>query len=681
MRSRKAFALAASALIGLAAIGAFLHLQGLWCSAASYADTHVRLKGQSRAQNPPAGPIYLEPDSYYWLSYAQRIAAGEDWRIRYTRVDNYPEGREVHWSQVISWSMVVFGRVRASFTHEPMATAVEKASVAINPLLYAAAAAALLAALSRRFGVLPSSLFLAFLGSLPDTAWIFQALRPDHQGYHLVLGGISVVATLLGGMGFVGSERSEATSWQLFRQPAASTERNARIWFAVGGLATGLGLWVSSLVESFFIYPLVGLFMVLAGSISPERLAAEGFSARPKLWRIWGWTAGVTSLVFYLIEYFPRHMGLRLEVNHPIYSLAAVAAGEAMASLSELRWGGAGSSRRATVFRALVALALAATPVLLIAGGPIAWHHMRDPQMWRMSEGVQEFQPYNTLVKTHRAFSFWAAYGVLPFVSALAALLLRSARMKVVQETWVWITLGFASFFMAAGLLQSRWMGFGGATMCLCAMISAHYLWTVVPWRGSSLKAWTGAGVAAALLVQPIYFFSRPMGALQRDLLGKSVEEGLIVPLILKRMACALKASPDRPKAVIATSDLAPPLIYFSGIPVVTSLYWENIGGMRKATRFFAATNFDEARAVAREIGATHVMIPSTGSAARFFYHIAHGNLPVGRVEDTVAARLLSEHFPSWIQPDTSLNFLTNVDYVYLDVPVVVGVATFRIEP
>ena len=94
--------------------------------------------------------------------------------------------------------MVVFGKVRSVFTHEPLAAAIEKASVAINPLLFALAAVCLFSALAPRFGTLPSALLIAFLGSVGDVGWTFQSLRPGHQGFHVVFGGTSVVSLILG---------------------------------------------------------------------------------------------------------------------------------------------------------------------------------------------------------------------------------------------------------------------------------------------------------------------------------------------------------------------------------------------------------------------------------------------------------------------------------------------------
>ena len=48
----------------------------------------------------------------------------------------------------------------------------------------------------------------------------------------------------------------------------------------------------------------------------------DGARFEPDVWRLWGRVGAALSLVFYLIEYTPSHLAMRLEVNHPFYALA-----------------------------------------------------------------------------------------------------------------------------------------------------------------------------------------------------------------------------------------------------------------------------------------------------------------------------------------------------------------------
>ncbi len=54
----------------------------------------------------------------------------------------------------------------------------------------------------------------------------------------------------------------------------------------------------------------------------------------PTLWRVWGTSVACTSIFYYLLEYAPYHFGMRLEVNHPLYALAAFGAGGLLCRLS-----------------------------------------------------------------------------------------------------------------------------------------------------------------------------------------------------------------------------------------------------------------------------------------------------------------------------------------------------------
>ena len=657
----------------------FVYISWLWCATARFADAQLRPMGIAAPGPPPPGPVYLANDSYYWLDYAQRIARGEDWRIRHTDMDDFPTGREVHWSQSVSWSLAILGKVRAFFTHETLFTAVEKASVAFNPLLYVLAAAALFVALARRLGTLPAAVFIAFLGSLGDIGWTFQPLRPGHQGFHLVFGAMSVVGLIFGGLGLVAPESGASAAWPLFRSAGLVGWRTARRWFLLAGVGTGLALWVSATIESFFVYPMLAAVVFTLGMIPRAKVTAAFLGVRPDLWRLWGITGGATGFFFYLIEYFPHHLAMRMEVNHPVYDLAVVGAGELLRSLTRWRWGGCRVTP-AQVGVAGLSLVVAALPVLLVLRGPIAWHHMRDPQMLRLHNFIQEFYTYNNFITTNRLGHLLTLYGIIPLLSLLTPFLLLRRNVSVPQVIWLSGTFTLACSFALVAFLQIRWMGFYAAAGCLSALVAAHCAFGLLPGKPSPGRDMAVAGLLLALLVQPVFFCRRQVVELIDDLHGKTIQDELITPMLNKRMAFRLKTSRDRPKAVIAGPDLAPSLGYFAGIPTLASFYWENTDGLHNATRFFATKNPAEAREVATRTGATHVILPAGGLMPDYFYFIAYGHYDTTDVANTFAARLLAGTAPLWIQPDTVLNFITTDTYSYRGAPVSNHLETFRLE-
>ena len=116
--------------------------------------------------------------------------------------------------------------------------------------------------------------------------------------------------------------------------------RQARNWFIASGIAGGVGLWVSTASEAPVLAE-VGLGALLAtGLLARGAKKDSPVQADPSLWRVWGWSGAATSIFFYLLEYFPSHMGMRLEVNHPLYAFAWAGGGEILFRLC--RWWGGG---------------------------------------------------------------------------------------------------------------------------------------------------------------------------------------------------------------------------------------------------------------------------------------------------------------------------------------------------
>src|SRR5689334_6326671 len=101
--------LAFGILLAASAIAYVCYNAWAWDRAAKTVDAGFRELARTATNERPGG-IYLDNDSYYWLSYARRMANGENWRIRYTYADNTPYGRPVHWSQSVSWLLVLFGK-------------------------------------------------------------------------------------------------------------------------------------------------------------------------------------------------------------------------------------------------------------------------------------------------------------------------------------------------------------------------------------------------------------------------------------------------------------------------------------------------------------------------------------------------------------------------------------------
>src|SRR5581483_8483953 len=87
----------------------------------------------------------------------------------------------------------------------------------------------------------------------------------------------------------------------------------------------------------------------------------------PTLWRTWAMAGAAASFFFYLLEFFPGHLGWNLEVNHPLYALGWLGAGDLLCRTSE--WILRGTAAAVPEARRRIALAIA-IDVLMIAALP-----------------------------------------------------------------------------------------------------------------------------------------------------------------------------------------------------------------------------------------------------------------------------------------------------------------------
>ncbi len=427
------------------------------------------------------GGIYLENDSYYWLSYAKRIGDGETMRVRYTYADNAPYGRQVHWSQSISWLLVLFGKTRQLITGESWPVALEQASVWLNPSLLILLSCGVGWALFRRVGPIPAGLFMVYLVSSGDVGWVFQPLRPGHQTLHCLFGLLMLAGLVFGGAGWIrkgGDGASAKTAIPVIGQLEIPDLRRARRWFLVSAVFAALSLWVSAVVGEMLLLMLFGAGLVLALS-APKLPAGGDVQIKPELWRRWGWIAGVGSFLFYLLEYFPNHLAFHLEVNGPLYSLGVVAMGEALCQFLRARY--AEKNHVAAPFaKGLFCTAIVALVPLLIFFGPPTWHALRDPQMLRLHHFIQEFCSLPVFAKSNPGALFLTNLGILPLFVVLAIALTTFSNLRVGEWAVMWLSLAVTLGTLGLGYMQIRWFGLYAAMNAWLAVVAGVCAWRML---------------------------------------------------------------------------------------------------------------------------------------------------------------------------------------------------------
>lgn len=631
----------------------------LWDRALHSFETSVRPVASDFV--PPAksnNRIFLDNDPYLWISYAREMAETGQWRIRYTHMDNVPFGREVHWSQSMSWLLVGAGYLRHLYTGESMYDAIQGGALWVNPVLMLLFVVVMSWVLYRRLGAIAAALFAFVFVTTPDTGWPFHVFRPDHHGLHLafILG--TTVCLILGGLGWVTKRPVGASEFRpaFFIPFALPNEAQARRYFVAAGVLTGLGLWIGATVQ-FFLIGATAVGAVLLTLFMPKQARNEEIDYVPELWRLWAIWGGIVGIVFYLIEYFPAHFAMRLEVNHPLYVLTILCVGEMVTRLTRWRLGFRSMTAASWLGIAVLAAGVALVP-LLITLGPPTWHKMRDPQMQRMVSFISEFSTYLNFQPNEPLAAWFRSNGVLPLFMIGALWLSAAARSQLYEWAALWISFFLSFFFLMLMWWQIRWVCvYAGLSIWLMIVVGQIALRNALAAR-DRFQIWVLSLIGVIVLGQVAIFAARVYKELDVIYSRKVVAPDLINPELKKRLTEELKvASGGKELRIACEPDFAPCLDYFGGISSLISFYWENVEGLHAATAFFTDHGEAIALQIAKERGLTHILISDDPRLAARISYFATGNLKPEVVESTLMARLQrgDATIPSWIEIDPDL--------------------------
>lgn len=643
------FAAAAAAALAFLVLNTLWYVEGIerFNARASRADASP-LPGSSTREAPRG--LFLDTDSYLWNHFGLEVASGRSWRVRRTDVDNYPFGREVHWSSAYTWLIAAAGRLRSAFTPESLPVAVERASRVLNPLLHLVfvLSAALLAA--RRLHPFAGAALLVALTSSFSILQSFFPGYPDHHG----LVSLAIFGTLfplyLGGGGIV-PEGGEAA---------------ARRWFVASAAWGAFGLWVSAVTFALVLLS-VGTAAVAAMLVAGR---GEGASARfaPGLWRTWGITGAAVGFGFYLLEYFPNHLGLRLEVNHPLYHLGwiggACLVSYAGAALLERRsmagrdWGG--------IAAALAAVAL--LPLAIWLGGADVYNH-RDPFLWRLSRQVMEFQRYPL-------GEFLRSFGVSLALWVLAALLLGLRGLGRERRFPAALALLFCLVPLGMSLWQRRW-----GSILACGLSLAPVVALALSSDGLR-KTVARRLVAGVVLLGLAAHFTAFASAHLKD--ARLLRDGRADHLLLSTFAAAWDAARhlrgiegDRRIVLASTPWPTTVMSYAGGFHGVGSLAWENLEGQKAMVDLFSAETDDEALRIVRERGITHIAVVASDFSAANQAFLKYGRPDERRIAGSLGRRMFQRPPPWWLAP---VGYVPRSP-VFRSNPAFFGVYLFRVDP
>jgi len=583
-------------------------------------------------------------DSRWWVMHTEALIQNKAWRVRDTPLDNAPNGREVHWNSGIPWVLYGLAAFHAE-RGEAIRNAVPRASFTFSSVSLAVAVGVFLFLSVGTFGWGPSILFIAAFCLCPLVYSEFRPGQVDHHGIVAAFATASVLALLAGGVGNVIRDGLSSVPGC----PAVGTAADARWRFIASGILGGAALWVSA---ASFIPVLVGIGIgAVLASLVRDKSTTE---ANPALWRSWGIAGCVTSIALYSLEYLPNHMGWRLEVNHPLYALAWLGAGDLLARVCG---GVAGQQPFRSGWKswllAAMSLVLVAAPVAVIIAVPERTFLVADRFLLMLhNEYIQEFQTFAKIFQSNPSFAaIWDYFGIPVLVLVGAGMLFLTSRIAPAWRSSFALLLPPAILTFCLALWQVRWSVISLSIWVLgVLLLAASY--SNRTGRRSRVFEW---GVVAAFVVA---FCGLPVASLlgwtHREELANHLPKAAI-PSVLARDVSQrlLQASPDRLPRILAAPTTSTDLTYFSGAETLGTLYWENAEGLKRAAEIFGKASESEAQSAIIDAGVTHILVATWDDFGTAYVNLLQkAGLTDIDPEDTFLGKLLSEENPpDWLRP------------------------------
>ncbi len=587
-------------------------------------------------------------DGYQWLMHSQRLVSEGGWRIRHTDTDNAPQGREIHWSHGFIWWLMLNGKIHSLFTGLPLAASMEAVTPFANTFFLLPILLILPLLVYRSFGTVAGVVMALGFFAIYLLYELFVVGYPDHHGLAAVAAMCCSLFLLLGGAGWVTTKSETGVSGPFVGRVLA------RRWFIASGLAGAFGLWISAativpVLAGVGLGALAGWFLKTSSDGKPARTILD-----PSLWRVWGIAGALGSLFFYALEYFPNHLGMRLEVNHPLYALAWFCAGDLMARFGKWRVTGVPpwASSHQLALTILAVLGMLVLPAL-IKLDPARFFQVSDPFLWALHKDyIHEFKHVMARLEDLDLQGSLIILNLIPFIAIVAVRLLF---IKTLDRTWkalLLLGLGPALVLTLLGVIQVRWLGIADA-LWLAALAAT--------WGGISaaqalhkFQIWE-KGIMIALMA--LVFLPHPVttAIFHVETSGKkpNIGAGSAFMILVRDTAQTLRRmNGDKPMRVLSGPTTSTWLSFFGGMQSVGTLYWENNEGLKAAADMYAAQTEKEALDLLKSRGITHVVIFSIDEFSAPYIRLARG-LPAGsEPKDAFADAVLYGHaFPRWVTP------------------------------
>ena len=525
--------------------------------------------------------------TYQWIEETQLMISRGDWRVRRVDYENAPFGRDVHSASPYRWWLVLVARFGHAVSDRPLGLCVERAALFADPLLHLLLLVAATAFVARRFGPFCAAVLSVGLAAIFPLASAFLPGVANDFGLEQICALWSVLLLVAGTL----------------------AGRHARRWYFAAGVAGGCGLWLSAMGQVPVIAGIAGggVLAMLTGRAGPAK-ASAGVSA-PQPWRDWALGGAISSLLAYLVEYFPGHMEPQLRVNYPLYGLAWLGLGDLLWRFeSWLRGEKPPGGVRNLSMWILSAAAVASLPFAILRSGDRAFlaDGLFSARLTNMPDGVVAAGLSAWIGRDGLGLALAAACLPLLLLGPATWLLFRK-QSGAANRMAIAVALGpvLAALVLAVQWLR-WWSTLDVALLALLVAATAAVRSASNPRRSRVLWCALLVPVLAFGLMQLVP--AAGVAGSGKVLLTRAEVEGLYERGLSHWIAD--HSGPD------GATVLAPPfrtasLCFYGGLRGLGTQNWENRDGLSAAIHIVTSMRRDESLSVIKQRGVTRIVLPS----------------------------------------------------------------------
>jgi tetratricopeptide (TPR) repeat protein len=199
---------------------------------------------------------------------------------------------------------------------------------------------------------------------------------------------------------------------------------------------------------------------------------------------------------------------------------------------------------------------------------------------------------------------------------------------------------------LALSFWQSRWLLNTTGPFIVLSLVLA-----VVYFRGARPAVRWGAVLVAATLLYGVNSVRRILMA-REDVVELRISPADAYAPLFRDIARALRATqPTGDIVLVSSPNSSTGIGYYGRFKTLGTLYWENNAGLKAAGNILAARSVDEAKALIRQHGVTHLAILSEENFIGPYFKLLNPTLPDEEVKKTFGHLLLVDKVvPTWLQ-------------------------------